>query len=490
MGRFEKTVLNSDGIDKRKNGYYSTPRFVADFISQEMVKLNPHGQKVFDPCVGKEELLDYFFESKKEIDSIDIEKYCTHNKSHFEQKDFFELYAKTKEAFFIKATHLKYDYYIANPPYNCHESEYISEKKNHLKKLFKDVGIANMYSMFISAIIDLAKDQSIIGLITNDSFLTSRIHAPLRRKILNNCIISHLILCPVDLFRDQKADVRTCIIILKKQKNEFNYKVNLLNRPQSTTEFKNSLCKRAFSCENIQDIVLTSKKDNSEFVIGCPKEILPFFQNNRIGDIFNCVTGISTGNDSKYLSKEKKNGFSIPFYKNPGKRRFYTSPDAFIPDNFIEIDKNIKNFMVRNKRLLFKSGITCSSMGIPFTACLLPENSTFGVNANIICKDEDKYWLLSYLNSSIVTYFVRGIMLRTNMITSGYVSRIPIIQLSKTTKEKLSSISREIIDRKLSKEIIANRIKKIDNIIYEDITLTKDTINRLKNFCSNIMKLT
>ena len=96
---------------------------------------------------------------------------------------------------------LKYDYFIANPPYNCHEVELIKDNKKDLKKIFSDVGIYNTYSMFISAIIDLAKPNAIIGLITHDSFFTAKYHESLRRKIVKECAIHEITMCPTDLFK-------------------------------------------------------------------------------------------------------------------------------------------------------------------------------------------------------------------------------------------------------------------------------------------------
>tara|TARA_B110000971_G_C19850349_1_gene426799 strand:+ start:365 stop:625 length:261 start_codon:yes stop_codon:yes gene_type:complete len=57
MGRFDKVLVNDNGIDKRDSGYYSTPYFVSDYISNELLELNPNGKKVLDPAVGELALL-------------------------------------------------------------------------------------------------------------------------------------------------------------------------------------------------------------------------------------------------------------------------------------------------------------------------------------------------------------------------------------------------------------------------------------------------
>jgi len=488
MGRSEKNVISCDGYDRRDFGYYSTPDYIANFMTDIMLNIKPEGKFVLDPAVGKEELLNKFHKIGKKIDSFDVYDYGNYNLSNFQQIDFINYYCDLKSNIILnQKIDLKYDYYIVNPPYNCHEIDYIRENKKRLNGLFDDVGTHNMYSMFLSALIDCAHDDALIGIITLDSFLTAKMHEGLRNKIVNQCSIHYLILCPTDLFWDQKADVRTCIMILQKgKKNQGTVYVS--NRPTDRNNLKNILENKDFLEMSVDDIILKNEIDFNEFIIGCPKKIKSLFEYPRIGEIFNCVTGISTGNDAKYISKEKKGNYSIPFYKNPGTRRFYTTPDGYLPDNFLEIDKQVKNFMVRNKKLLFQEGITCSSMGVSFGACYLPPNSTYGVNANIICKNSDIWWLLSYLNSSLVSYIVRSCLIRSNMITSGYVSRIPVPPFSNLIKDKLSQISKDAFEKKVKRNETQEYINKIDKIIFDYLNLEEGITNEINYFTHNLLK--
>lgn len=472
MGRFIKTVLGYDGIDKRQYGYYSTPDFIAKFITDELININPNGKKVLDPAAGNEELLAYFFQVGKQIDSLDIRDFGNYRYSRFQQINFIDFLKKNTTA-------LDYDYYIANPPYNCHEINYIRDNKDELKVLFADVGTHNMYSMFLGGLIDLAKEGALIGVIVSDSFLNATAHAGLRKKILDQCSIHLLLLCPTDLFWDQEADVRTCIIILQKGK-QYQRDVRVGDRLGNRQIFQQKLLSKNFETVNIKSLTLAGL---NQFIIGVPKTILKLFDNPKLGEIFNCITGISTGNDKKYLSKTKKFGFTVPFYKNPGKRKFYTEPDAYLVDDFWEVEKKAKDFLIRNRKFIFKEGITCSSMGLPFSACYLPENSTFGVNANIFGSRSDIYWLMGYLNSSLVTYFVRGVLIRSNMITSGYVSRIPIIPLPESIKIKLAEVALSAMEKKTT-----HGIEQIDQLIFDYLQLNQKDIALIGEFSRNLSK--
>ncbi|MBS9921626.1 N-6 DNA methylase [Vibrio alginolyticus] len=492
MARKQKKVIIESGQDRRDTGYYSTPNFVSEYIFKRLYELKPTGTKVFDTCVGKGELSQPFVQNKMNVTGVDIIDHSCDKLSAFYCCDFVELYKGFKEG--DSNSEINYesiDFFIANPPYNCHEVDYIKDNKANLKKLFDDVGVHNMYSMFVSAMIDMAPKGAFLGLITLDSFLTSKAHKDLRRKILNNCRVHDVILCPTDLFLEQGADVRTCILILEKDCQGNSELVRVMNRCDNKEEFENKLRTELTELQHIDSIILSNSIDNDEFLIGVPSDIKNIFNEKRISERFDCVTGISTGNDKKYIRSVPEEGFTVPFYKNPGSKKFYCKESGYIIDHFIEENNNVKNFMVRNIPLVFKPGITCSSMGVEFSACYLPANSTFGVNANIICDENDIGWLLAYLNSNLVKYIVRGVLIRTNMVTSGYVSRIPVPEFNSVQKNELSVMARKAYSesKKLGKPD-GLTLNCINELVYNSCKISKNTQNKINHFCENIVKLT
>lgn len=135
---------------------------------------------------------------------------------------------------------------------------------------------------------------------------------------------------------------------------------------------------------------------------------------------------------------------------------------------------------------MLKEGITCSSMGLPFSACYLPEGATFGVNANIFCDQKDIWWLIAYLNSSLVTYLVRGVLIRSNMITSGYVSKIPVVPFSSSTKEKLSLIAKEAHNKRVQPKDCDKYIQIIDKIVFEQLDFEQSIENEICHFARHL----
>lgn len=483
MARKIKVLLDDKGVDKREAGYYSTPDFIAKYLTYEMLKLNPNGEYVLDPAVGREELLTYFSKEGKKIESFDIIDFDKPGLSQFHNKDFIEYYIEKIQASFI-AVEEKYDYIIANPPYNCHELSYIRNNKNRLNSAFP-VGAYNMYSMFLSAMISVAKEGCLIGVIISDSFLTATLHSKLREQIYRDCSIHQIILCPNDLFWNQKADVRTCLMILQKGR-KYQKEIAIQRRCENTASFMEFLNNPHFKLCLFQEITLGKDKNSNQIVIDVPDEIIKFIKESpALGTLFKCSTCISTGNDKKYLSSQCKDGYTVPFYKNPAKRKFKTEPDGYLIDDYMEESLKVKDFMVRNKSFLQNEGIVCSSMGLPFSAAYKPKDAVAGVNATIFPSHEDLFWLMGYLNSSFITYIVRGVLIRSNMITSGYVSRIPIIKLTKAEKHQLELIANQAYNGDIT---VNEAIILCDDIVFAAARLSAKIIQEIKHFVSNLGK--
>ncbi|MCY4362692.1 MAG: N-6 DNA methylase [Gammaproteobacteria bacterium] len=489
MGRHSKAVLNGAGIDRRDTGYYSTPAPVAQFFRRKLLSLNPAPKLVFDPCAGRGELLAPFRDCGARLCGFDIMDLQPGGFFEFERCDFLlaALAALDKPP---GANGLPdADIIVANPPYNCHEHDYLRAHKERFALAFGRGAALNLYSLFIHAIIRSAGPGCLIGLITFDSFLTARGHEELRRFIRRECRIHSLLLCPTDLFRDQGADVRTAILVLQKGPQEAQ-RIEVAGRPESTGHFERILKAGAFRSCAPAEVFLSSPGDRGEFVVEVPQAVRALFAMPRLGELFPCKTGISTGNDRAHLSPAPGAGFTVPFYKNPGNRRFYTEPDAYLRDDYKTAEQNNKNFIIRNRPYIGRPGIACSSMGVAFGAAILPEGSAFGVNANLFPKEKDRWWLLAYLNSSLCNYLVRGVLLRSNMITAGYVARIPVPEMTAAARRELEQTAREAYETGPGSAQALKFIERIDELAFDACAIPEPDRGGIREFCANIVERT
>ena len=484
MGRHNKAVLTGAGIDRRDTGYYSTPEPVAEFFRRKLLSLNPVPKLVFDPCAGRGELLAPFRDCGARLCGFDIMDMQPGGFFEFERRDFL-LTAAAPDANGLPDA----DIIVANPPYNCHEHDYLREHKERFALAFGRGAALNLYSLFIHAIIHSAKPGCLLGLITFDSFLTARGHEELRRLIRRECRIHSLLLCPTDLFRDQGADVRTAILVLQKGPQDAQ-RIEVAGRPETTAGFRQVLKTDTFRTCAPEDVCLSSPRDRGEFVVEVPQAVRALFAMPRLGELFPCRTGISTGNDRAYLSPSRREGFSVPFYKNPGKRRFYTEPDAYLRDDYKTAAQNRKNFIIRNRPYIGRPGIACSSMGVAFGAAILPEGSAFGVNANLFPSEKDRWWLLAYLNSSLCNYLVRGVLLRSNMITAGYVARIPVPEMPAAVHKKLEQTALEAYEARPGPAELPGFVEKIDEAVFDACGIPDPDRDGIREFCANIVERT
>lgn len=346
--------------------------------------------------------------------------------------------------------------------------------------------VYNMYALFLDASIEIAKDGCIIGVIVPDSVLFTPAYNKLRAKIIQECEILQVILCPEDLFRQQGANVSTCILVLRKGICSTNNSVLISNRTTDIENFRSMLKRRLFDEVCFHDIYLQNDYSPGVFVFDCPHELLSLFSDcPRLGNVFECGGGVSTGNDTRFTSSKCKDVFTVPFYPNICSR-FIVSPGTFLCDDYQEQSEGRRNFIIRHRNMLNHEDIVCSGIGKRFYAAYLPEIGVSGVNAAIWPCKKDIFWLLSYLNSSLVTYLLKGVIARSNMTTIGNVSSLPIISFSSSEKHTLGRIAKNVIIGKMSAE---EAVTKIDRIIYRTLNLPVRIRRKISRFCADIPHL-
>lgn len=479
----------------RVNGFYETPLLTVQYMVSKIVKLWKPGMTILDPAVGDGVFL---YELKKtgipecNIFGFDID----HKKIDTLKDDFSNLKVFDSTNPFEQ----HYDFIIGNPPYNGDESYFIRENRERLQKLFTEIGAKNTYSMISYQAIKSLKPNGTYCMILSDSFLTNIYYKKFRAFLLQNTIIEEILLAPRKLFYNNSADVRTCILTLRKKnavtalskdlplfnKSDTNI-VKLIDRVSSEAEYKNPEL-----IEYVQQNDFESYPQ-AAFLIGVPKEIRDLYLNPplRLGDIVEGGTGISTGNDKKFLKKmsEVKNDpVWVPYYKNGARRAYWYIPEYYIEKDYKKYSENISNYLIRNEQYFFKEGFTCSSVGVRFSAAFMPRGGLFGVNANFFTKDKKKmFYLLGILNSKLGWYFARRVLVRTNNISANYLRLLPLVNTKDDEQEQLITIVEKIIAelRKNEQYDYSSEQKKIDELVFKIYDLGQNSKDKILDFCNN-----
>jgi len=478
----------------RENGIYRTPPKTVAYMVGKILTGLPGGS-VLDPAGGDgvfvQELIRQGIDARR-VTAYDIDPEAVANLAQLTpnacELDFLESAGDERCP--------KFHAIIGNPPYNCHESPYVRANKNALAAKFSRIGVLNTYSMFLYAAINSLEEGGRLCFIVMDSLLTNTYHRNLRRFILDNCIIEELLLAPRKLFHRAKADVRTVIITLTRCSGPENADrrglavMGLIDRLPDESGYADPA--------RVQTVrqALFERTEQNTFTIGVPEEVIDLFTcvPNRLCDFVRGGAGISTGNDSRFLHRRSEVGENseyVPFYKNCAGRAYFCETDLMIERGYEKYLTSVPNFLCRNRSLYFREGVTCSSMGIRFSACYLPPGSLFGVNACFFPETRlELFYLLGFLNSKLASYLLRAVLNRSNMITPGYVKRLPYLPPITDGQTCVSQLAESITEklRAIPQADYSQEQAEIDRLIFDAYGISEASRIEITDFCTNIME--
>jgi len=325
---------------KRQKGVYKTPFKTALHMANIVNKFITKDSIILDPCVGDGVFIDALLEI-----GVNPENISAHDINYDVVEHVKKLGITCIQKDSLLEDFNKKDIIIGNPPYKSRRNNnYLKQNKSELNRKYKSIGLYNLYSLFMYNSIIHLKNNGILCFIVEDAFLTNRYYNRFRKFILDTCKIIEIKLAPWRLFHGSKADVRTTIITLQK-KPEFIYFENkdlekthimrLVDRLANENEYNDPP-----SMQMVPQYEYRLMPDLKYF-IGVPKFIYKLVQHCeiRFGDIAKGGTGISTGNDKKYLrsAKIKKDDENwVGFYKSGSKNPYYYSTEFYIERDYLK----------------------------------------------------------------------------------------------------------------------------------------------------------
>jgi hypothetical protein len=207
-----------------------------------------------------------------------------------------------------------FDVILANPPYGitCEDPlrfQYFPKIKG------EDTQSKDSYGLFIARGLQLIRTGGVLTYIVSDTWRTIRSHRPLRKKLLNETQVMHLLDLPPWVF---DATVNTCILSTIKQAPAESHELiagDLRNLPRgdwSTLE-QNLIaisahgpdCSTTTYARYTYLQSLTATYNNLSFFIGSPR-LYSLMSDNRfvkLGDIADVKVGLQTSDNDYYLRK-------------------------------------------------------------------------------------------------------------------------------------------------------------------------------------------
>jgi type I restriction-modification system DNA methylase subunit len=216
-----------------------------------------------------------------------------------------------------------FDIAVANPPYGASVDD--NQRNLYFDKRTEGSQSKDTYGLFIARGLELLRPGGHLCYIVSDTWRTIKSHKPLRKRLLENTTISHIIDLPSWIFN---ATVNTCILTVTKNKAPEKHELitaDLRNlKPGEWKILADNLTAIAAHSVDLQTInfarytykqSLISSYDNLPFFIGSPKLYCLMSDNRftRLGSIADVKVGLQTGDNPYYLRKQvgTRGGYKI-----------------------------------------------------------------------------------------------------------------------------------------------------------------------------------
>lgn len=328
----------------------------------------------------------------------------------------------------------KYSAVITNPPYLSHRLM-PKELSLYLKQNFH-AGRFDLYAAFLELCMRLTSDGGVLALICQQSFMSITRYEQLRKKLLEEFSLKTIVQLGSGVFASRKGEKVSNAIVIAQLKNDGGKTegFRILNEQEQVLAQIDGIRKLP-KFENYQKAF--EKFPGKQFGFWCPDEILRLFE---LPALESPETGIKTANglftcNNKEFVKffwqvdEADAGNYVPYDKGGGYKWYYTTPLRLKWDNEGSDIRDYRrqrgqSIALPGEAYYFKEGVTYSYIGTRgFKARLLSPGSIFDIASSALFAD-DPYYLLGYLNSSLVR-FILGVLNPTVNFQIGDLRRLP-----------------------------------------------------------------
>lgn len=404
---------------------------------------------------------------------------------------------------------MKYDACLTNPPYmgignmNSKVNNFISNKYPYSK--------GDLFAVFIVKLNNFMKQNGKLSMITQHTWMNSKLYQTLRDNILKNRKINSLVYLGTNAFDSINGEVvNTSMFTIDKL-----YINNYVPKFIDLTESKNKKYD-FFDKKNL----FVNLKQNDFFKI--PKEALSFKLNKTMLDALNeskenkiyikAGRGLQTGNDNKYLRmwfEVFNKDISLEYidtekkwfiFSKGGKFRKWYGNNEYI----VYWEKNgeaIKNAhqskeivaTLRNLERFFSGDLTYTYITSGKFNARYCENNTCYSGAGASINSSDNIYTLGFINSNVYMKFIEALKGKTMRFEVGDVESIPLLKVSNFLKEKIKNIvkSNIVISKKdwdsfeiswdfKTHPLIEFKADNIENSYNNLVEFTEKQFNQLK----------
>lgn len=445
---------------KSKMGSYYTP---ADVIYSIMKDYFKPGLTLLDPCCGTGRFLlcaSSISDNPETITGFDIDNTAVRIARinllmKFSDRLFSpQVYCYDTLGNLSDKFKNSFDVIASNPPWGIHFKE---DEQGRLKKLYPEVTSGESFSFFIRKGYDILKQGGILSFILPEAILNVKVHKDIRKFILDNCTI-----ISVHLFQRLFQNVFTKVIRLDiKKENSNDNRINVFKKSAVFSVNQSELYKNP-------NYSFTFYSDDTARVI---LEKIYSFNHTTLKNQAAWALGIVTGDNQKFLSPSKEEGFEEVFtgkevtaYKlKPARKYIKFTPELFqqvAPElRYRAKEKLIYKFI--SKDLVFAyddhQRLTLNSANI-----LIPEVSNYPIKT-----------ILALFNSELYKFIFHQ-KFRSIKILRSHLEELPLpLWAEDIHKEIVELVNSILYQNQETKE-------ELDNYIFEKFCLTPAEIAYLR----------
>lgn len=466
------TVFRSTETTSDLQQYHTEAKPVRD-VMQHLLG-NVDGQRVLEPAVGTGALLNGLTGTPMRIDcfdvsekSLEIAKKRLPNWANYFHADFLDFFVRSETNLISKGDE-GYDSVIANPPYGLKMSPHY---RKQIKQKFSDVYARESYGLFLYFSLRLLKPHGRYVFIIPDTFLHSVYHRPLRRTLMQEGGITHIIQFDSSNFETVNYGYAGMCILAgnkrpQKPEDQVKWIRGRLPKPDALVSTQSSISGSKL-IQMTHDGWTSNVAENGD---------LWQFDHTLLGSIAECRTGIYSGDNGRWCGydskldrvrgaghpidwenevvsaepspEEKAAGinqapFYVPLVKG-GHKGAFENPRWAInwSKSALTFYSNDRRARLQNSRFYFCKGLAIPMVTSGRLSASLIEGAVFDQGVVGVFPKEIKMidFLLIYFNSKFVSEVVKASLNPSANNSANYIKRIPVPKVDLQTMELASDL--------------------------------------------------
>lgn len=292
---------NGEKMDKKLQAYYTNSDCITNYMVNNL-ELEDN-ELILEPGCGEGAFVDKILSTGKNV-SIDIYDIDDHAikviTKKYENQGNIKIYKS--DTLLDKRLDLPsckgYTKIIGNPPYGAYLD---IDMRKSLRKKYPEIYIKDTYVIFLYRCLKLLRPNGKLAFIVPDSFLYLNMYKNFRQYLFGNFCIEEIAIFPSKLFPGISfAYSNLCIVTIKNDKSKITKNnMHIYDHINRETQFNDIVNKRL----NPKSISQKSILGNFDYNFHLNKNIENIIQQAKVtlGDLADCVTGIYTGNNKKFI---------------------------------------------------------------------------------------------------------------------------------------------------------------------------------------------